>query len=109
MAAFELLENGLKFGAMPQKVDIELLEGDGWLEVRVSDGAIPARISMLAEHLIRIRGNAEGVYVEEMRRAMSGGGRRAMLGLARLAHEARREITRQIEDGTVLGRAFCAA
>jgi len=109
VAAFELLENGLKFGTMEEKVVIELVHGNSWIVVRVSNSSIPARISMLNDHLEKLRTNAEATYVEEMRKSMSGTGQRAMLGLARVAHEARLELQSQVEGNRVMVEAYCQA
>lgn len=106
LAAFELLANGLKFGTMSEKVVIELLQSNDRIIVRVTNSTIPARIAMLGEHLEKIRANPEATYVEEMRKSMSGG-QRAMLGLARLAHEARLELFTQIEGVRVIVEAHC--
>lgn len=107
LAAFELLANGLKFGTMSQKVVIELLQGNSWLVLRVSNSTIPARIAMLTEQLEKIRVNAEAVYLEEMRKSMNGNGQRAMLGLARLAHEAHLELQVEVDANRVVVEAYC--
>jgi hypothetical protein len=106
-AAFVLLENGLNYGAITQKVVIELLQGNGWHMIRVSNVAIPARISILLEHLEKLRVNPEVIFMEEMRKSMGGMGQRAMLGLARLAHESQLELVAHAEDKHVIVEAYC--
>jgi hypothetical protein len=107
VGTFELLENGLNYGAITQKVVIELLRGNDCFVIRVTNGAIQARVAMLLEHLVKIRANPEATFLEEMRKSMSGTGQRAMLGLARLAHEARLELSAHAEDGRVVVEAYC--
>ncbi len=108
VAAFELLENGLRYGGIRHKVVIELLQSTDWLAVRVSNEAIPARVAMLREHLARIETNPEAVFVEEMKRSMGGANQRAMLGLARLAHEARLSLTADLHGQMVSVMAYCS-
>ena len=110
IAAFELLANGLRFGTMSDKVVIELLQGNSWIVVRVTNSTIMARIAMLTEHLDKIHASPEGTYVEEMRKSLSGAGQRgAMLGLARVAHEAGLEIFSSVEGARVVVEAYCPA
>ncbi len=86
---------------------IELLQGNEWLALRVSNAAIVARISILLEHLEKLRVNAQATFLEEMRKSMSGTGQHAMLGLARLAHEARLDLFVHVEDKRVIVEAYC--
>ena len=69
--------------------------------------AIPARVAKLLEQLERISANPEAVFLEELKRSM-GGANRAMLGLARLAHEARLELFAEVQDRHVEVVAHCA-
>jgi len=106
VAAFELLENGLSYGGIREKVVIELLQVDCGLGIRVTNEAIPARLAKLLEQLERVGANPETVFLEELKRSMSGTNR-AMLGLARLAHEARLELFAQVRDRHVEVVAHC--
>jgi len=108
IAAFELVANGLRFGTISDKVVVELLKGTGWIVVRVTNSTIMARIAMLTEHLDRLQSSPEGTYMEEMRKSLGGGGQRAMLGLARVAHEAGLEIFFSVEGSRVVVEAYCS-
>jgi hypothetical protein len=87
VAVYELLANALAYGSLTGEVELSLLSSGNMLAVYVSNDAIPARVSMLTEHLNRINANAETALLEEMRRSVSGSPR-PMLGLARIVHEA---------------------
>ncbi len=88
LATYELLSNAFNFGLLSADVVIELLSSDTRVEVRVTNDAIAARISMLTSHLEKLKQDAGATLLEEMRRSVGGLGARAMLGLARVAHEA---------------------
>src|SRR5258708_6666384 len=59
VGAYELLSNALNFGSVSSDIVLELIESENIVGVRVSNEAIQARISMLTEHLVKLRANAE--------------------------------------------------
>lgn len=87
LASNELIENAIRYGSVAQEVGYTLeLQGD-YVEVAVSNKTVAARIEMLNEHVRRLERNAESVYSAEIGRSLGTGGRRSMLGLARIRHE----------------------
>jgi len=86
---------------------IELIESENLVGVRVTNDAISARISMLTEHLLKLKNNAEQTYLEELRRSVTGGIPRPMLGLARVAHEVGLTLDVQVEERRVSVTAQC--
>ena len=102
VGAYELLSNACDYGSVSSEIVVELLESSSGIAVRVSNEAIPARIEMLQQHMKRLANGAEATYMEEMRRSMAGGVARAMLGLARVAHEAGLAIDVQVIDRKVI-------
>ena len=101
LAAYELLANGLNYGSVSGDVTTELVEARSQIIVRVSNDAIGARVQMLSDHVARVRANAEATVLEEMRRSVSGGMPRPMLGLARIAHEAAMLVDVSVRDRRV--------
>jgi hypothetical protein len=87
VAIYELLANALAYGSMSEDVSVELAETQDEVVFTVSNDTIAARIQMLNDHLAKVRANAGGIMLEEMRRSAAGGPR-PMLGLARVVHEA---------------------
>jgi hypothetical protein len=107
VAAYELLENAMNYCSVTSHIVLELVESSTWAAVRVSNEAIPARINMLTDHLTRLRSDPRGTFIEEMRRSVRGGGPRAMLGLARIAHEVSLDLDVQVEGGRLTLFARC--
>jgi hypothetical protein len=107
VGAYEVLSNALNFGSVSSDIVLELIESESIVGVRVSNDAIPARIAMLTEHLLKLRTNAEQVFLEELRRSVTGGIPRPMLGLARVTHEAGLTLELQVQDRRVSVTAQC--
>jgi hypothetical protein len=107
VGAYELLSNALNFGSVSSDIVLELIEGETLVGVRVSNEAIQARISMLSERLLKVRSNAEQTFMEELRRSVTGGIPRPMLGLARVAHEVGLTLEFQAQDRRVSVTAQC--
>lgn len=107
VGAYELLSNALNFGSVSSDIVLELVEGDSLVGVRVSNEAIQARISMLSEHLLKLKTNAEQTFLEELRRSVTGGIPRPMLGLARVTHEVGLTLEAQVQDRRVTVTAQC--
>jgi hypothetical protein len=87
VAAYELIANALAYSTMSEDITFEVFESERQIAIRVSNQTISARISMLTEHVAKVRQNPEQALTDEMRRSVSGGPR-PMLGLARVVHEA---------------------
>jgi hypothetical protein len=107
VGAYELLSNALNFGSVSSDIVLEVVESDSIVGVRVSNEAIHARISMLTEHLLKLRTNAEQTFLEELRRSVTGGIPRPMLGLARVTHEVGLTLELQVQDRRVSVTAQC--
>jgi len=107
LASHELLENALRYSLMSRVITYTL--GVTNLEVRVSvrNSTISSRIEMLRAQLARIRESAERTYGAELERSMSSSGRRAMLGLVRISHEADMELRADIDASAVTVIASC--
>jgi hypothetical protein len=107
LASQELLENALQYSLMSKEITYEL--GVTATEVRVSvrNATISSRVEMLRAHLIRIQEDPERTYTTELERSMSGGGRRAMLGLVRICHEANMVLSASVDSGNVTVMASC--
>lgn len=88
VATYELLGNALNYGSVLADVVFQLVESPS-IAVRVSNETVPVRIDMLRSHLERVSKDPEAAFLEEMRRSMSGGTSKPMLGLARIVHEAK--------------------
>jgi len=107
VGAYELLSNALNFGSVSSDIVVELIESDNMVGVRVANDAITARISMLNEHLLKLKTNAEQTFLEELRRSVTGGIPRPMLGLARVTHEAGLMLDLQVQERRVSVTAQC--
>lgn len=107
VGAYELLSNALNFGSISSDIVIELIESESMVGVRVSNDAIAARVSMLTEHLLKLKTNAEQTFLEELRRSVTGGIPRPMLGLARVAHEVGLALDLQVQERRIAVTAQC--
>jgi hypothetical protein len=72
------------------------LERDGWVELRVANEAVAARVSRLREQIAKIAADPSKAYAEAMHRSLNGG--KPMLGLARVSHECRMQL--HLEEGS---------
>ena len=102
VAVYELLANALNYGSVTGDVVVEFFYTRTMAIVRVTNEAIPARIQMLTEHAARVRENAEGLFMEEMRRSVSGGIPHPMLGLLRVVHEAGLSLDVDVKDRRII-------
>ncbi len=107
LTGYELLANALNYGSVASEVVFELLERDERVVVRVQNDSIRARLDMLADRVKRLEADPEAVFVEEMRRYVSGGVSRAALGLARIRHEAKMDLELTISGSQVVVAASC--
>jgi hypothetical protein len=107
VAAYELLSNGLNYSSMADEITVELLDLPDASAVRVANETIAPRISMLSEHMGKLRQSAEATLVDEMRRSVAGGPVRPMLGLARVVHEASMQLDLVVAERRVTMTASC--
>ena len=101
VGAYELLSNAYDYGSVSSEIVLELVEEVSSIAIRVTNESISARITMLQQHMKRLSAGAESTYMEEMRHSLAGGTSRAMLGLARVAHEAGLALDLQVDDRRV--------
>jgi hypothetical protein len=104
VASYELLSNGLKYASLFEPVIYELNDDGQAPEVHVSNAAVQSRINVLVEWVDQVNRDPQTVYLEEMRRSLSGS-QRATLGLARVAHEAGMSVTVLVDGSRVSVRA----
>jgi hypothetical protein len=107
VAVYELMSNALNYSSMADEVAIELMEVPESAAIRVANETITPRVSMLTEHMAKLRQNAEATLVEEMRRSVAGGPVRPMLGLARVMHEASMQLDFLVNERRVTMTASC--
>ena len=107
LASQELLENALRYSLMMKEIAYELCVTPAEVRVSVQNATISSRIEMLRTHLQRIQEDPERTYTTELERSMSGSGRRAMLGLVRICHEAHMVLRTSVEGSNVTVTASC--
>jgi hypothetical protein len=108
VAGYELLANGLNYASVNSEVVFELWKRQSELQVVVTNEAIASRVRMLSGHFQKLKSGAEAVYLEELRRSVSGGFPRPMLGLARVVHEAKMALDVVVNGDTkVTAMASC--
>jgi hypothetical protein len=105
LAAFELLENGIAYGSISSPVVIELAEQGPWVLLRVSNDAIEARAGRLKAQLDKLSADAQATYLDQVRRSVGSPGR-ALLGLARVAHEGGMRLDAETTNGRVVVTAY---
>lgn len=106
LAAFELLGNGISYGSVSSPVILEIAEQKPWVLIRVSNDAIGARTRRLLEQVARLTRDAQGTYVDQVQRSVASAGGRALLGLARVAHEGGMKIDARVTGDRVLVTAY---
>ncbi len=107
LSSQELVENALRYSLMMKEIAYELCVTPTEVHVSVQNTTISSRIEMLRAHLQRIQEDAERTYTTELERSMSGSGRRAMLGLVRICHEAHMVLKTSVESSSVTVTASC--
>lgn len=107
VAAYELFLNAMDYATHGSEIALEVVEGRDFASVRVSNETIAARTSMLRDQIAKIKVDAEAAFVGELRRPLTGGVARPMLGLARIAHESRLELDLVVNDKSVTVVATC--
>jgi hypothetical protein len=100
VAVYELTANALSYGSMNQDILVELWLRPDSVALRTSNQTIAARVSMLNDHLAKLRTQGEGALEEQMRRSAAGGPR-PMLGLSRIVHEVGLRLDVDVEGTRV--------
>jgi hypothetical protein len=109
LASAELLDNAVRYGSLAREFTYELHTEGGQVSVSVQNNTVQARVDMLTSQLRRLDAGADQVYASELERSLSpGSGRRSMLGLARIRHEAEMRIELSVNGNWVKVRAYCA-
>ncbi len=108
LASTELLDNAVRYGSLARDFTYRLAVEGAEVVVSMQNTTVRTRIDMLTAQLRRLDTAPEKVYASELERSMtSSGGRRSMLGLARIRHEAEMTIDLDIEINEVTVRASC--
>jgi hypothetical protein len=109
LASTELLDNALRYGSLAREFSYRLKLDDAKVTVSVQNATVRTRVDMLTAQLRRLDSSPEQVYASELERSHSAGnGRRSMLGLARIRHEAEMQIVVHVNDNEVNVCAYCA-
>lgn len=109
LASTELLDNAVRYGSLARDFSYRLAMDGTRVSVSVQNTTVLARIDMLTAQLRRLETTPEQVYASELERSMGpGSGRRSMLGLARIRHEAEMRIEIEVENTEVTVRALCS-
>jgi hypothetical protein len=109
LASTELLDNAVRYGSLARDFTYRLALDGTRVSVSVQNTTVLARIDMLTAQLKRLESTPEQVYASELERSMGpGSGRRSMLGLARIRHEAEMRIDVEIDSNEVTVRAVCS-
>jgi hypothetical protein len=109
LASTELLDNAVRYGSLARDFTYRLAVDGTQVLVSVQNTTVPARIDMLTAQLRRLESTPDRVYASELERSMAtGSGRRSMLGLARIRHEAEMRIELDIDRTNVTVCAVCA-
>jgi hypothetical protein len=109
LASTELLDNAVRYGSLARDFSYRLDADGSKVVVCVRNTTVRARIDMLTGQLRRLEASPEQVYAAEMERSMSpGAGRRSMLGLVRIRHEAEMNLQLDVDGNEVSVRAQCS-
>jgi hypothetical protein len=107
LATNELLDNALRYGSLAREFSYRLDQDSSTLSVTVRNRTVQTRIDMLTAQLKRLETSPEQVYTSELERSATSGGRRSMLGLARIRHEAEMQLELAVNGHDVSLRAYC--
>lgn len=109
LASTELLDNAVRYGSLARDFTYRLAIDGQRVAVSVQNTTVTTRIEMLSAQLKRLELAPEQVYTSELERSMGpSSGRRSMLGLARIRHEAEMRVELDIDGNDVTVRAVCA-
>jgi len=106
-ASYELCSNAINYSSVATDVTFEVWSSTTAIEVCVHNEAVLARLEVLRQVTERILANPEDAYLQEMRRSIAGKMPRAMLGLARVVHEAGMDLKLQVDGRSVRVTARC--
>jgi hypothetical protein len=107
LASNELLDNAVRYGSLAREFHYRLELDDARVAVCVRNTTVLTRVEMLNAQLRRLQASPAQVYVSELERSTLTGGRRSMLGLARIRHEAEMELELTLDGLDVTLRAHC--
>ena len=107
LASNELLDNALRYGSLARAFSYRLDMDTARVNVLVQNTTVLARIDMLTAQIRRLESGPEQVYTSEMERSTGSGGRRSMLGLARIRHEAEMQLDLHLDGLDVALCAYC--
>jgi hypothetical protein len=107
LASRELLDNALRYSLMMHEVTYELSATRTEVHVSVHNATIASRVEVLRAHLERIQEDPQRAYALELERSKSSSGRRAMLGLVRICHEADMTLRASVDGNNVALAASC--
>ena len=107
LATNELLDNALRYGSLAREFSYRLELSSAAIAVTVRNSTVQTRIDMLVAQLKRLETTPDQVYASELERSAMNSGRRSMLGLARVRHEAEMQLELALEGNDVSLRAFC--
>ncbi|HWZ90375.1 MAG TPA: hypothetical protein VNW92_16040 [Polyangiaceae bacterium] len=107
LASRELLENALRYSLMMHEITYELSATRTEVRVSVQNRTISSRVEVLRAQLKRIQEDPQRAYAQELERSKSSTGRRAMLGLVRICHEADMTLRASVDGSSVLLAASC--
>jgi hypothetical protein len=108
LASTELLDNAVRYGSLARNFTYRLELEETRVTVCVENTTVRTRVEMLAAQLRRLEAEPDQVYASELERSMLAGGRRSMLGLARIRHEAEMRVELHVEGNEVCVRAHCS-
>ena len=108
LASNELLDNAVRYGSLAREFSYRLDQDSAQVKVLVQNTTVLARIDMLTSQVRKLETNPEQIYTSEMERSTLGGGRRSMLGLARIRHEAEMQLDLHLDGLDVAMCASCA-
>ena len=109
LASTELLDNAVRYGSLARDFSYHLDADGSKATVCVRNTTVRARIDMLTAQLRRLEASPEQVYAAELERSLApGAGRRSMLGLARIRHEAEMKLELDAQGTEVSVLAHCA-
>jgi len=107
LASNELLDNAVRYGSLARDFMYRLDQDNTNVKVLVQNTTVLARIDMLTSQIRKLETNPEQTYTSEMERSTFGGGRRSMLGLARIRHEAEMQLDLHLDGLEVAICAHC--
>lgn len=109
LASTELLDNAVRYGSLARDFTYRLAVDGQRVAVSMQNTTVTTRIEMLSAQLKRLELAPEQVYSSELERSMGpSSGRRSMLGLARIRHEAEMRIELEVDGNDVTVRAICS-